>query len=711
MIEVWAGLECTVNRVGDRFFDQVQRTGHEHRVDDMDRLATLGVQRVRYPILWERTLSRSDGSADWRVPDHNLARLRAHAIAPIAGLVHHGSGPRHLSLLHPQFASALASYATSVAERYPWIEMWTPINEPLVTARFAGLYGHWYPHRTDDRSFVRMVVQQALGIVSAMQAVRRVIPNAKLVQTEDGGTVYATAPLQYQADFENARRDLVFDLLFARVNSSHPLWKYLMENCATQNEIAWIGAQGITPDLIGVDYYLTSDRYLDHELSRHSLSSLAGNARQRYADVSAPGHLPEWRCNFAGALARVAKQYSRPVALTEVHVGCTREEQLRWLADAWNGAVAAQANGTDVRAVTSWAVFGSFDWNSLVTRETTHYEPGAFDIRACAPRPTAVAHAIVALAATGRFSHPVLAQGGWWNRPNTPAPRHAGPKVILIFGSRGTLGAEFVRKCVARALPFVALTRAHVDVTRGDEIRRAMHAHRPWAVVNATGYANVDAAEQFPDDCIAANVLGAEALATECALAHARLLTFSSDLVFDGEQGVPYDESATPRALSIYGHSKRVGEQVVRERLPTALVVRTSAFFGPWDEHNFLTKSLRALRAGQIVHGTTHTVSPTYVPALVDCALDLLIDYAEGVWHLANAASVSWIEFAQLAAERAGLDNRLIAESSPTGLGWIASRPRNSALTSVRGALMPTLDESLTQYFDTVHSVAKNASL
>ena len=92
-LEVWGGIECTVNRVGDRYYDQVELTGHADRPDDLARVAALGIRRLRYPVLWERVAPESPDRLDWRWTDAPLRELRALGMSPIAGLVHHGSGP------------------------------------------------------------------------------------------------------------------------------------------------------------------------------------------------------------------------------------------------------------------------------------------------------------------------------------------------------------------------------------------------------------------------------------------------------------------------------------------------------------------------------------------------------------------------------------------------------------------------------------------
>src|SRR3954464_6154387 len=90
-IEVWGGIECTVNRLHDEWFDQTVRTGHDKRIQDLDLIADLGLTTLRYPVVWERVASRVDGPYDWAWTDERLARLQELGIRPIAGLVHHGS--------------------------------------------------------------------------------------------------------------------------------------------------------------------------------------------------------------------------------------------------------------------------------------------------------------------------------------------------------------------------------------------------------------------------------------------------------------------------------------------------------------------------------------------------------------------------------------------------------------------------------------------
>ena len=121
-LHLWGGLECTICRVGDTYTRQLERTAHATRDGDIARFAELGMQAIRYPVLWEQVAPDGLESADWTWPDERLAQLRDVGIAPIVGLVHHGSGPLHTSLVDPEFPIKLAAYARAVATRYPWVE-------------------------------------------------------------------------------------------------------------------------------------------------------------------------------------------------------------------------------------------------------------------------------------------------------------------------------------------------------------------------------------------------------------------------------------------------------------------------------------------------------------------------------------------------------------------------------------------------------------
>ena len=485
----------------------------------------------------------------------------------------------------------------------------------------------------------------------------------------------------------------------------------------TADDLARAVGQRCAPDVIGINHYVTSERWLDERLDRYPEHTHGGNERDRYADVEAVRVAEAELQGPRRLLQQAWERYGIPVAITEVHLGCTREQQLRWLQEVWQAALGARADGADVIAVTAWAALGTRDWNSLVTRLDGHYEPGLFDVRAPKPRRTALAALTSALARGEELAHPVLESPGWWRCAERAAygchaeewpltETHVAPiaRPILVTGARGTLGSAFVRLCRERGLACVGTGREELDIADERSVARALDGRSPWAVINAAGYVRVDAAEREPEAAHRENVIGAETLARACAARGIPYVVFSSDLVFDGagRANRPYVETDPVSPRSVYGTTKVAAEERVLAAHGDSLIVRTAAFVGPWDDWNFATLALRSLATGvPFAAAGDLVVSPTYVPDLVHAVLDLLIDGEHGVWHLANRGAVTWADLARRAACMAGLDGSLVRACPHSELGLAAYRPPFAALESVRGSLMPSLDDALARYVRT----------
>ncbi len=703
-LELWGGVECTVARIGEEYRDQNIETGHHGRVDDLDAIAALGIRTLRYPVIWETISPSASTEPDWSWHDERLHRLQDLGIEPIATLCHHGSGPRHTHLLDPAFPELLAGHAASVAKRYPWIRLYTPINEPLTTARFSALYGHWYPHRRDYGAFLQALVNECHATVLAMRAIRTVRSDAGLVQTEDVGKTFSTPMLAYQAEHDNDRRWLTFDLLCGRVEPQHAMWSFLTDWAKIDPaDLAIFEPADATPDIIGINHYLTSDRFLDQRLRRYTEHHWGGNSRHRFADAEAIRvELPAREIGPAARLRETWQRYKRPIAITEVHHGCTRDEQLRWLMDVWSAAVKVRAEGVDVRALTVWSMFGAVDWNSLLTQRSGVYEPGIFDIRGPAPRRTALADAAQALAATGTFQHPVLHGPGWWQRntrfyrqsknpSSSRVTRTARP--ILISGAASALGRAFSRICEVRGLDHILISGQEMDGADKLAIEAAFSGHKPWAVIDAVGLMQTADVEAELKPCEGKVALRSKLLAQACAASGIPFVAFSSELVFDGCKGTSYTESDPVNPVCARGRAAAQAERRVLERHDNALVVRASALFGPWDEGSFIAEVLASLAAGHTIKASADVVSPTYTPDLVHVVLDLLIDGATGIWHLPSPGALSWIDFASAVARQAELDPELITN--------VDGPKRNISLTSERGLLLPPLETTVERFVST----------
>ena len=710
--EIWGGIECTINRVKGEYFDQLEYSGHYTRDDDIDMIAALGIKALRFPILWERHQPETAQPIDWSWTEKRLTKLQEHGIVPIVGLIHHGSGPKYTSLLDDDFPERLQEYAMMVARRFPWIENYTPVNEPLTTARFSGLYGLWYPHHKNDASFAKMLLNQLKAVVLCMKAIRSVNPRAKLIQTEDLGKTYSTPLLQYQAIFENHRRWLTFDFLCGRVVPGHPLWMNFLDTGITEDELLYFHHNPCPPDIMGFNHYVTSERYLDQNYQKYPPHTYGGNKIHQYADIEAVRVDHDEPCGLEVLLNEAWNRYKLPIAMTEVHLHCTREEQLRWFKEKYETCSTLVKQGIPIKGVTAWSLLGAFGWNRLLTHPKGEYEPGVFSIVSGNPRPTALASYIRSLTANESKSHPVLTVKGWWHRDirllydnefaeKVPVFCKGQGSPVLIIGKNGTLGKAFARICEDRGICYRLLSRQDLNICSAVEIEKAINFYKPWAVINAAGYVRVDDAESDAEKCFDENTNGPELLAVACKKHGIKFLTFSSDLVFNGSKKTPYVESDEVGPLNVYGKSKADAERKVMTSCASALVIRTSAFFGPWDQYNFVNHVVNSLLLSQYfpVMKDVH-ISPTYVPDLVHASLDLLIDDENGIWHVSNNGEITWADMAYEIARIGGYNKDLLKPRSLRMMNLKAPRPTYSVLKSEKGLVLPTLENALGRYFE-----------
>ncbi|MDB5941775.1 MAG: putative b-glycosidase, Glycoside Hydrolase Family 1 [Ramlibacter sp.] len=654
-LQLWGGYECTVNRVGDMWFDQTLRSGHEHRLDDLAMFAELGIRSLRYPALWERMSPGEPYRPDFGWTDERLAELRRLGVNPILTLCHHGSGPGHTSLVQDSFAAGLATHAAAVAQRYPWVDDWTPVNEPLTTARFSALYGYWYPHTRDEKTFWVALLNEIDATRLSMREIRKVNPRARLVQTDDLGFCHATPPLQCEADFQNERRWMGWDLLCGMVVPGHALWRRLA-GFGLEARLRAIADDPCPPDVIGINHYLSSERLLDDRVHLHPHRAVADRelgtcAGVPYVDVDAARNLGTRVVGLAGLVEQAWQRYGRPIAITECHNGSTRENQARWFLDVWDSANRLRSQGVEVVAVTAWALLGSFDWNRMVTRWAGHYEPGVFDVRSGQPRPTLMARVLRDLAHGRVPSAPGLHVPGWWKQAAqapvvVPGQRPAyelatdecgstAHRPLMIVAGDGALARLAVRACELRELHYVLVHR---------DLEAAIKQLRPWAVLDARDRHHVCVQQGDDRRSTAPPVFTLPGLGRACSRLGLPCAVFSSahalrSVTFDGPHG-------------------------------SVLVVRTGRVYEPTNIHARPVQLLRALEAGEQVQASaTSPWDYVYGPDLMDGVLDLLLDGVSGEVDFVPGENWSEAEFASVLAAVADCDPTLIATTAQAGAG------------------------------------------
>jgi dTDP-4-dehydrorhamnose reductase len=678
-LELWGGLECTIARIGEGFRNQVRETGHHERPEDLDEIARLGIRTLRYPVLWEAVSPDDPGQADFSWHDARLARLRELGIEPIIGLLHHGSGPRYTNLLDPAFPALFARHAARVAERYPHLRSFTPVNEPLTTARFSALYGVWYPHKTDMHSFARALINQCRATVAGMEAIRSVIPNAMLVQTEDMGKTFGSMLLQYQAAYENERRWLSFDLLFGRVTPRHPGYQNLLDCGIGEDELRDLADRACPPDVIGINHYLTSDRFLEDREDRWPAGHpVGGNGRHRYADLEAIRmDLPEEALGMEARLAEVWERYQTPIAVTEVHNGCSRDEQLRWLMEAWQAACRLREKGVGIRAITIWSMFGALDWNSLLQVRRGFYEPGSFDVSAGKPRPTALATAAKALATEGKFDHPILDTSGWWRRPGRfyrprggASNETASARCLVLMAGEGPCRRELEGILRHRGLAFRSVCQADFDTADLVSAGRMLDRDRVWAIIDLPFMQSK-----------------AQGTAIQAAAACRGLpvLTFEGDLPGNGQWNQA--EARLPDDARAQLH-----DQDDLDATGPNLMITVNRPFSVWERDNVLFQVMEQVRRGELVELCAKTpAGAAYMPDVFQAGLDLLIDGVRGSVCLENLSDKPWFDFARWFAESAGLDKRLIVQTDDGASDMPGPLP-------AMHRLMPSLEDAAARY-------------
>ena len=370
-----SGIECSYPTLenGRWRLDQMEATGHYRNWrEDLALTVETGVTHLRYgPPL--HLVCIGPGRYDWSFMDVVMPEFQRLGLTPIIDLCHFGVSDWLGDFQNPEFPTAMRDYARAFAERYPWVRFYTPVNEMYVCAKLSALEGLWNEQRRDERSFMTAVRHMAKANVLMMQTLLEVRPDAVFINSESGEFYQACCPdpeIVRRADFENQRRFLALDLIYA-----HPLTdfmkKHAFENGLTLEEHDWFMAQK-TPRraVLGVDYYLWNEKLINS-----------------HGDAEALGELFGW---FV-IVQQYYERYRLPLMHTETNVMDTREGP-HWLWRQWHNVKLIQQAGVPVVGFTWYSVTDQVDWDIAQSRPLGRINPvGLFDLNRD-PRPVGQAY-------------------------------------------------------------------------------------------------------------------------------------------------------------------------------------------------------------------------------------------------------------------------------------------------------------------------------
>jgi beta-glucosidase len=359
------GIENSIPRIknGAVRVDQMESCGHyRHWRDDFDLLDELGIRFLRYgPPL--HTTFVGPGRYDWAFADETFGELRRRDIVPIVDLCHFGVPDWIGDFQNVDFPHEFAIYAKAFAERFPWVQLYTPVNEMFICAQFSASFGWWNEQGTTDQTFVRALTNIVKANVLAMKAILEVRADAIFIQSESSEYFHAENPKAIKpAEIENARRFLSLDLNYGhRVDSE--MYEYLLGNGMTYEEYHFFLGNSLRHHcILGNDYYWTNE----HRVAADGMTRASGEIFG-YSEIT--------RQYYA--------RYRLPVMHTETNIveGPNGDEAVNWLWKEWANVLRVRNDGVPTVGFTWYSLTDQTDWDSALRENNGHIHPvGLYDL-------------------------------------------------------------------------------------------------------------------------------------------------------------------------------------------------------------------------------------------------------------------------------------------------------------------------------------------
>ena len=339
--------------------DEMEKCGHyDHWQKDFQLVKEMGIEFLRYGPAYYTT-HLAPGKYDWSFTDETFNCLKESGIIPIVDLCHFGVPDWLENFQNPDFPAHFAEYALAFAKRFPYLTLYTPVNEIFITAMFSAQYGWWNERLQSDRAFVTALKNICKANVLAMRAILSVQPEASFIQSESSEYFHAIDPLALPlARFLNQKRFLSLDLTYG-----YPLnvrmYEYLLANGMTKKEFNWFSENQVkTRCIMGNDYYVTNE----HLVHPDGTTQASGEIFGYYVITN-----------------QYYKRYNLPIMHTETNIKmpfCTE-----WLIKQWANVHRLKNDGVPIVGFTWYSLCHQIDWDSALRNDDgVVNELGLFDL-------------------------------------------------------------------------------------------------------------------------------------------------------------------------------------------------------------------------------------------------------------------------------------------------------------------------------------------
>ena len=358
------GIENSIPTIaGGVRVDEMAKCGFYTRWrEDFALVHDMGLHFLRFgPPL--HTTWRAEGLYDWDFADATFGELRRLRIIPIVDLCHFGVPDWMGNFQNPDFPRLFARYAGAFSERFPWVQLYTPVNEMFITAQFSARYGWWNERLRSDASFVTALKHVVKANVLAMETILAHRPDALFIQSESSEYFHAVSPAAIApAENLNQQRFLSLDLNYGRRVDSG-MYEFLLDNGMTRDEYHFFLGRGLRRHCVmGSDYYVTNEHLVEPDGHTRSAGDVFG-----YAEIT--------RQYFS--------RYALPVMHTETNLveGPNGDEAVMWLRKQWANALRIRNDGIPLLGFTWYSLTDQVDWDTALREENGHVNKlGLYDL-------------------------------------------------------------------------------------------------------------------------------------------------------------------------------------------------------------------------------------------------------------------------------------------------------------------------------------------